>query len=109
MKRQRQEEQAAHLREQAEKATRREREKKDAERPKMLTFKTTYLSDVGIRTLGNHALGLPKGDPARETIRLLIERWVKQGREVKFPTTGPDTRLNVDPYAGLEDVMKEAA
>lgn len=76
------------------------------ERKPTLTFKTTYLSDVGIRTLGQHALNLPKGDPARETIRLVIERWVREGQEVRFPASGPEAD---DVFEDVEAVMQEAA
>ena len=79
--------------------------KSEAKTRPVLTFKTTYLSDVGIRTLGNHALALPKGHPARETIRLLIERWVRDGQPVDFG----ETEVDGDAFDGLEDVMQEAA
>ena len=70
-----------------------------------LRFKTTYLSDVGIRTLGTHALTLPANHPARTTIRLLIERWVEQGQPVDFG----EPEIDGDAFDGLEDVMQEAA
>lgn len=83
------------------------------QRPTTLNFKTTYLSDVGIKTLLTHALSLPSGHPARETIKLMAQRWTHEGREVAFVSAlkgGPDLELEVvDPFDGLEDVMQEAA
>ena len=74
-------------------------------RPKTLRFQTTYLSDVGIRTLLTHALSLPARNPARATIKLLAERW-QEGQPVDF---GEPEGLADDAFDGLEDVMKEAA
>lgn len=77
-----------------------------------MEFKTTYLSSKGIRVLGEHALGLPVGSPARGIITLLIERWVKEGRVVTFVgnESQTDLELNDDLTADdFRDLMEEAA
>jgi hypothetical protein len=75
---------------------------KQREKKPVIVFKTTYLSERGIRTLGEHALSLPHGHPARATIRNLIQRWIDDGKLVTFPAEGgPDTELTFEDYAAL--------
>lgn len=48
--------------------------KNTTQQPSASNFQTTFLADRGAVVLAEHALSLPAGTPARETIRLLLDR-----------------------------------
>lgn len=42
--------------------------------PSASNFRSTFLADRGAVVLAEHALSLPAGTPARETIRMVLDR-----------------------------------
>lgn len=62
--------------------------KNDKQQREPIEFRTTYLSKIGIRTLAEHALGLPTTNPARATITGLVKRWTRDGMAVEFTEDG---------------------